>query len=116
MKAQQRAASKMLLALVGAVVLLVSGCVSGRIYTNVTEPLTTNFSETPVMGDKGKGDVIKIEYNSMQVQFNDNSIGHIAKKAGLEEIHYADKQTISILGIWTSTYVHVYGTRNLAAQ
>ncbi|MEM7165604.1 MAG: TRL domain-containing protein [Planctomycetota bacterium] len=92
------------------------GCVNGRIYTHVTEPLLTNFDRTPMVAEGAEGDVIKIEYNSLQVQWNNNAIGDIAKKAGFQEVYYADKETISILGIWTSTYVHVYGARNVATS
>ena len=38
--------------------------------------------------------------------------GEIAKEHGFETVYYADLETLSVLGVWTQQYVHVYGTRN----
>ena len=97
---------------VAALTLLVAtGCVRGRIYSHTTEPLTRNYDQTPVVEATDQGDVYKIEYNNLSVEWNDNSIGAIAEKAGFDEVYYADVETMSILGIWTTTWVHVYGRR-----
>jgi len=86
---------------------------NGLIYTNVTEPLTTNFKRTPVGdGDEGDSNVKEIRYNFYaRVIWDENSIGSIAKEAGFREVYYADLQTFSLLGIWTQYRVRVYGSK-----
>ena len=84
----------------------------GLAYTHITQPLTTDFHRTPVAnGFAAKGDVKELRYNAyLRVLWDENSIGSIAKDAGLSEIYYADLETFSVLGIWTQYRVHVYGT------
>jgi len=87
------------------------GCVSGLIYTHVTTPLDLDLNNTPVFTGRqqaGKGDTKTIRYY-VQIDWDSNAIGDIAKKAGLTEVHYADLETLSVLGIWTQKTVHVYG-------
>ncbi len=97
--------------------LLLCGCVSGLAYTHVTRPLTTHFNRTPVAdGFVAEGDVkdLNLRYNTflfVRVIWDENSIGSIAKEAGLREIYYADLETFSVLGIWTQYTVHVYGSK-----
>ncbi len=93
-------------------VLLATGCMRGLIYTNVTQPLTTHFGETPVVQNGyEKGDVKQLRYSYFHLIWDDNAIGALAKRAGFSEVYYADLQTISILGIWTQYRVRVYGTK-----
>jgi len=94
-------------------VLLLCGCTYGAVYTHITRPLTTNFHRTPVGdGFHAKGDVKELRYNAyLRVLWDENSIGSIAKDAGLSELYYADLETFSILGIWTQYRVHVYGIK-----
>ena len=103
------------MARIGAILgaLLLCGCTYGAVYTHITRPLTTNFHRTPV-GDAfhAKGDVKELRYNFyLRVLWDENSIGSIAKDAGLKQIYYADIETFSILGIWTQYRVHVYGSK-----
>ena len=42
-------------------------------------------------------------------RWDTNGIGEIGKENGLEEVYYADLETLSVLGIWTQRWVHVYG-------
>jgi hypothetical protein len=85
-----------------ALCLVASGCLHGQIYTNVTEPLTTHFRDTPVVTNGyEKGDVKQLRYSYFHLIWDDNAIGSLAKRAGFEKVYYADLQTISILGIWT---------------
>lgn len=30
-------------------------------------------------------------------------------KVGIETVHYADLETLSVLGVWNQRWVHVYG-------
>ena len=38
-----------------------------------------------------------------------NGIGELGRRGGFDEVFYADLEVRSILGIWTQTWVHVYG-------
>jgi hypothetical protein len=59
-----------------------TGCFSGGVYTHVTKPLDVNLDRTPV---------------------------HDGGRAGITTIHYADLETLSVLGIWTQRWAVVYG-------
>ena len=90
---------------------VLTGCTSGLIYTHVTTPLDVNLNNTPVFTGRrqtGKGDTKKIRYY-VDIEWDSNAIGDIMKQAGLTEVHYADLETLSVLGIWTQRTVHVYG-------
>ena len=87
------------------------------VYTHVTRPLTTNFDRTPgADGFDAKGDGKELRYNSnMRVIWDVNSIGAVAKHAGLDELYYADLETFSVLGVWTQYRVRVYGRKGSAS-
>ena len=91
---------------------LVSGCI-GIVYTHITEPLTLDMIETPVVRETSRGDVKTIQYY-VQVKWDKNGIGQIATEYGFEQVHYADIETLRVLGIWTQQWVHIYGTRKAA--
>jgi hypothetical protein len=84
---------------------------SGAIYTHTITPLTTNLRETPVVESSSRGDVRQIDYSSVRVRWSSNGLGEIAQKAGFSEIYYADLETLSVLGIWTQRWAHVYGRK-----
>ena len=96
----------------------VPGCVPGRIYTHIHGPLSTNFNRTPVFSGDQKGresdvkhlsiPLFKIDV-SVDLMWNSNAIGDIARNQGIEEVYYADLERLSILGIWNQYTVHVYG-------
>lgn len=92
-----------LIALV-ALNLLLTGC----IYSHTVAPLMTDFAETPAGNGGGSGDIKTVTFY-VSVEWDKNGIGTIAKKHGIEEIYYADIETISVLGYWTQKRVHVYG-------
>ncbi len=104
--------SRVLLACVACLAPLVSGCTGprGAIYTHIIEPLSTDFHATPVATDKAAGDTKEIHYY-VRVQWNSNGIGAIAKEHGFSKVHYADLETLRVLGIWIQQWVHIYGTR-----
>ena len=66
------------------------------------------MSQTPVNGNNGQGDIKHISYY-VDVMWDSNAIGDIAKKHGIETIYYADIETLSVLTIWNQYTVHVYG-------
>jgi hypothetical protein len=92
--------------------LLFTGC--GAIYSNTVVPYTTSYSETPI-GSK------RCEINTHQVKepisgysiYAEWTTGYIlneAKRAGISEIHYMDKRTLSILlGIYKRETLIIYG-------
>jgi hypothetical protein len=82
---------------------------SGILYTHTVEPLTTNFDRTPTGTAQADGDVKQLRVYNIEVRWDSNAIGEIAKQAGLQEVYYADLETLSILGIWTQKFAHVYG-------
>jgi hypothetical protein len=91
--------------------LLLAGCATGFIYTQTTRPLTLNFHETPSgVGERneGEGDVKRFRYY-VDIMWDSNAIGRIAKEHGFETVYYADLETLSVLGIWNQRFVHVYG-------
>jgi hypothetical protein len=97
-------------------VLLCAGCSFpvGLIYSDITAPYSTKFTETPA-GTK------RCVINSHQVKepvtgyniYAEWSWSHIlseARKAGITEIQYMDKRTLSILnGIYKRESLIVYG-------
>lgn len=93
-----------------AVPLLCSGaCVNGLVYHHTVTPLTRNFNATPAGPTSGAGDTKHLQLSYVNVLWESNGIGDIAAKLGLQEIDYADLERLSILGVWTQEWVHVYG-------
>lgn len=90
--------------------MLATGCVSGALFTHVREPIDINFNRTPVHSAEGTADWHSVQYY-VQIDWGDNAFGEVAKQAGLSRIHYADLETLSILGVYTQRKVHVYGER-----
>ena len=88
------------------------GCAGGSVYTHTVKPLTVNFQRTPVSTDRPeKGDVKHFRYY-VEAIWDQNAIGQIAKDHGFDEVYYADFEVLSILGIWSQYFVHIYGTRS----
>jgi len=104
--------TKVLLAFVSCLAPVLAGCTGprGLIYTHTVEPLTTHFHDTPVVGTEAAGDTKEIQYY-VRVLWSCNGIGAVAKENGFSKVYYADMETLSVLGIWTQHWVHVYGTR-----
>lgn len=87
------------------------GCAPlGLVYTHTFEPLSTDFHDAPVTTEQAPGDVKQLHIY-VRVLWSGNAIGEIAKEHGIDEIYYADLETLSVLGIWTQEWAHVYGSR-----
>ncbi len=105
--------------LVFVVVLALTGCAfsipGGLIYTHTITPLTTNFNNTPreVAWDDGEIKHLHVFIPNMvnvDVLWDSNAIGEIAKQNGFDKVYFADREDLSfLLGIWTRHIVHVYG-------
>jgi hypothetical protein len=95
-----------------ALVLLATtpGCLSGFIYTHTIVPLDVNLAETPVHTERARGSWNSFRYY-IRVDWGSDGIGDVAKEHGFTRIDYADLETLSVLGIWTQRFAHVYGER-----
>lgn len=80
----------------------------GLIYTHIIFPLDLNLKEDPYVRRPEKGDVKHFEYY-LEVMWDSNAIGDIAKSGGIEKVYYADIEVLSVLGIWKQYTVHIYG-------
>ncbi len=93
-----------------AFALLFSGCV----YVHTVQPLTLNMDRTPVAAVEKSGSLKLITFPPLSgsyqlVAWDSAAIGDIAKKQGMQEVYFADLETLSILRIWNQYTVHVYG-------
>ena len=95
-----------------AIVAVTTGCAAGTgaLYSHVTRPLDANFDQTPVHSDSATGDQSSIQYY-VSINWGKSGLGDLAKKHGFTRIHYADLETLSILGIYTQRTAHIYGER-----
>lgn len=86
----------------------------GRLYSNVTLPYSTDFSNTPVaekqceltdhrLKEPVSGYGVTVEWSTRQVQA-------AARESGITRIRYIDIQTISVLlGIYTRRKLIIHG-------
>lgn len=97
--------------------LCLAGCSqisSGRLYTNVIQPYSRDFNNTPV-GSKQciiTDHKIKEPLSSfgVSVEWSKGQIQSAAGEAGIENIAYVDVQTISfLLGIYSRKKLIIYG-------
>ncbi|MDL2268985.1 TRL-like family protein [Desulfosarcina sp. OttesenSCG-928-A07] len=91
-----------------------TGPLVGILYTNVHMPLTQDLDETPAaMRAPCTSRVIEIREPisgaGLYAKVNTNAIGEIARENGITELHFADQQVRSILGIWKTNRVYLYG-------
>lgn len=101
----------------------------GMVVKKVRRPLTVDLHETPMPaaaeaengdgeGKEGgdaakKGRIIKIKepFTSagVYVELNSTAIGDVAKKHGLTKLYFADIEVFSLLGVWSTTTLYLYG-------
>jgi hypothetical protein len=84
---------------------------SGAIYSHVTVPLDVNLDRTPVYGEHARESWNTFQYY-VRVDWGSAGIGDIAKEHGFDRVHYADLETLSVLGLWTQRWARVYGERS----
>jgi hypothetical protein len=89
----------------------------GLAYTNVRLPLTRDLHETPVpVGQPPSSQIVEVREPvsgfGFYARVNTNAIGDIANENDIDPLYFADQQIFSILGIWNSVRVHVYGQQN----
>ena len=88
----------------------------GMIVKKVRRPLTMNLHETPAPLPEApptNGRIIKIKepFSSagVYVELNSTAIGDVAKRHGITTLYFADIEVFSVLGIWTTTTLYLYG-------
>jgi len=95
-----------------------SGCgtgpLVGLVYTNVKLPLTLDLKSTPMPEQlSGSDRIIEIKEPftglGMYARVSSNAIGDIARQNGVEPLYFADQEVFSILGIWKTHRVFLYG-------
>ncbi len=92
-----------------ALALLLSGCSVGLIYTHTREPITHDTRPTKVVQTENRGDIKHIQISWIGVAWDSAAIGDIAKKNGMNELYFADLETLRVLTIWNQYTVHLYG-------
>jgi len=80
----------------------------GLIYTHITVPLDSNLDRTTLELNSEEGDIKVFRYY-VDVQWDSNAIGDIAKQHGIEKVYFADLEELSVLGVWSQYTVHIYG-------
>jgi hypothetical protein len=91
-----------------------TGPVCGLLYTHLKYPLTLDLNATPVPQLKPyDAKIIEIKEPitglGINARLNSNAIGEIARAHGMKTLYFADQESFSILGIWTSNKVILYG-------
>ncbi|MCP4004227.1 MAG: hypothetical protein GY725_08535 [bacterium] len=106
------AGRRLALAVLLVALLALSACAQGFIFRRTVEPLSTDFARTPVHGcAPARSDVKQVRYRYLDFRWDGNGIGQVARQAGFDKAYYADFEVLSILGIWTQSWVIVYGDR-----
>ena len=84
----------------------------GILFSEYAAPLTVNFNETPALKKVSTSCTSQIFdpfFTQMSIAWDDAAIGQIAKEGGLNEVAYADYEFKSILGVFNTFTVNVYG-------
>lgn len=87
----------------------VMGCGVGLIYTHTVTPLATDLHQTKVVPTDGTGNIKHIQVGQIGVAWDSVAFGDIAKKKGMNELSFADLETLKVIGIWNQYTVHLYG-------
>jgi len=110
------------LAFATASALIATGCLapvgvpvqppSGVLFSLYSAPLETRFDATPVGSKRGTAQLHFLRepfYNIPLLTWGDASLEAAAADAGIQEIHYADYQLLTVVGIYVQFEVRVYG-------
>jgi hypothetical protein len=101
------------------VLLCLTGCgtappLVGLVYTDVKLPFTQNLNATPVPTAPPASDrIVEIKEPftglGLYARVSVNAIGEIALQNGVETLYFADQEVFSILGVWKTHRVFLYG-------
>lgn len=85
----------------------------GALFTWVSAPLDTNFSQTPTGSKVGTSETrylyIPNGYLPLSFAWGDASVAEAAAAAGITTIHYADYEYLNVLGVYNQVTVRVSG-------
>jgi hypothetical protein len=108
--------TRSLLWAVMALFFLITSCATapGRIYTNITRPLTTDFNNTRIGTKKAvlEEHSIKEPVSGYGLTFEWSSyqINQVAQKAGITRIGFIEEQTKSyVFGLYSHRTLIIYG-------
>lgn len=87
---------------------------NGLVYSHIKYPLTQDLNNTKMpctQPYEGKILIFEEPFTGLGInaRLDSNAIGTIAKEHGLETLYFADQEWFSILGIWKSHKVILYG-------
>ena len=88
---------------------LLAGCGAGIIYTHTVAPLSLNMRQTKAIQTEKSGDIKHIQVGWIGVAWDSVAFGDIAKQNGMNELYFADLETLKVLGIWNQYTVRLYG-------
>jgi hypothetical protein len=114
------AAFRHLLGLLGLALMILglAGCGTGPLvglaYTHVKLPLTRDLNATPLPANPPSSDrIIEIKEPisglGLYARVNSNALGDIARRNGVDPLYFADQEVFSVLGIWKTQRVILYG-------
>ena len=91
-----------------------TGPLVGIVYTNVKMPLTRDLKSTPLPAHLPVSDriiEIKEPFSGLGIyaRVSSNALGDIARQNGVDPLYFADQEVFSILGIWKTQRVFLYG-------
>jgi hypothetical protein len=91
-----------------------TGPLVGLVYTNVKLPLTKDLKSTPMPEYPPSSDriiEIKEPFTGLGIytRVSSNALGDIARQNGVDPLYFADQEVFSILGIWKTQRVFLYG-------
>jgi hypothetical protein len=110
-----------LIILCGLAACLCGGCASynapvippqGWLYTDISAPLSTNFTDTPVCEKHGSASTVFLHIPlgaALQFAWDRADIETAAKAGGLKTVEYADYNRMQVLGIFGRFTVTAYG-------
>lgn len=90
---------------------IITGCAGpGRLYTNVVEPYTKNFHDTPIGSKKCVLRDYTIQVNNVSAEWITEYFADALKEAGIQKFYYAEMHTFSVLfGLYQRKTLIVYG-------
>jgi len=86
----------------------------GVVFTQVKAPLMVNQKHTPVATASGSASSSSFHFWYVDLAWDDCSIDKAAKAGGVTNVHYADYEFFSVLGVYTRMTVTAYGDRGEA--
>jgi hypothetical protein len=92
------------------------GMMHGLVYKHYRRPLTVDLDATPsgcAVGKEACGKLVKVSEPftkvSLSAEWNSTAIGDLGRRYGLKKVYFADLEVKSILSIYTTTAIYLYG-------